>query len=83
EPLARSEFLEVKGTLMVSLLLENFKRAGDLYHLTRSAVLQARAGDEEAEMFVIQHKEAASGKRCPVEVSAERLESLQLFARLP
>lgn len=53
EPLTNREFCSVRNSLVLQLLVTNFKRAGDLSHLKRDTVLNATADAESgSEMYV-------------------------------
>ncbi|XP_063435482.1 uncharacterized protein LOC134716416 [Mytilus trossulus] len=80
--LTQPEQLEVRNCLMTLLILTNAKRAGDITHLTRDQVVKAKsAKGEDVELLVYEHKEAKSGKKCPIRVTAEVLAFLQKFGK--
>ncbi|XP_053377574.1 uncharacterized protein LOC123529110 [Mercenaria mercenaria] len=85
EPLSPREWCAVRNSLILQLLVSNFKRSGDLSHLERSVVPEAKVDpsgpNDGVEVFIIQHKEARSGKRCPLSKDAEVFSDIQLFAR--
>ncbi|VDI12331.1 Hypothetical predicted protein [Mytilus galloprovincialis] len=80
--LTAPEQLEVRYCLMTLLILTNAKRAGDITHLTKDQVVKAKsAKGEDVELLVYEHKEAKSGKKCPIRVTAEVLAFLQKFGK--
>ncbi|CAC5392344.1 unnamed protein product [Mytilus coruscus] len=77
-PLNSAEQLEVRYCLMTLLILTNAKRAGDITHLTKEQVVKGKsAKGEDLELLVFEHKEAKSGKKCPIRVTGEVLAFLK------
>ncbi|KAK3094653.1 hypothetical protein FSP39_004522 [Pinctada imbricata] len=75
--------IQVRDTLLLYLAMTNFRRTGDVPHLTKEVVLTAKAPEEgeKAELQIFRHKEAKSGQVCSLWVDEDQLVTLQNFAK--
>ncbi|XP_021357706.1 uncharacterized protein LOC110453180 [Mizuhopecten yessoensis] len=79
-PLSRMDSCEARDGLLVQLFTTNGKRSGDLANLERSDLQRAQtAGPEPTELKIYDHKEARSGKECPLLVTTSLIQDLRAY----